>query len=247
MDGHVATHRVGTTGAGLDAYSRVMEPTDPLMVDVEHRLGASRRAIALATRGFMPEEEGDALWVAADRAVAAVPSLPLLEIGSYCGRSTIWLGDVAERAGRVLYALDHHRGSEENQAGWEHHDPEVVDARSGKMDTLPFFRAAIHDARLEGSVVALVGRSPAIAASWTTPLALLFIDGGHGEEPARRDYEGWTPRVAIGGTLAIHDVFPEPADGGRPPYEQIYLPALESGRFDLVETTGSLRVLRRTS
>jgi MMP 1-O-methyltransferase len=205
-----------------------------------------RRALALATKGFMPAEEGDALREAALAAAEAVPGgAPMLEVGSYCGRSTVWLGDAAEQAGIVLFAVDHHRGSEENQSGWEHHDPEVVDARTGKMDTLPFFRATIHDAGLEDTVVAIVGRSPAVAASWTTPLSLLFIDGGHGDEPARLDYEGWTPHVAPGGTLAIHDVFPNPADGGRPPFEQIYQPAIASGRFEPVSVTGSLRVLRR--
>ena len=193
----------------------------------------------------MPADEGDALWDAAVAAAEAVPGAPMLEVGSYCGRSTIWLGDAAERSAVVLFAVDHHRGSEENQAGWDHHDTEVVDDRIGKMDTLPFFRAAIHDAELEDSVIAVVGRSPLVASAWTTPLSFLFIDGGHGEEPARLDYEGWASHVAIGGTLAIHDVFPDPADGGRPPYEQIFRPALESGRFQLVSATGSLRVLRR--
>ncbi len=193
----------------------------------------------------MPADEGDALWDAAVAAAATVPGAPMLEVGSYCGRSTIWLGDAAEQSGVVLFAVDHHRGSEENQAGWDHHDREVVDERIGKMDTLPFFRAAIHDAGLEDSVIAVVGKSPLVAATWTTPLAFLFIDGGHGEEPARLDYEGWAPHVAVGGTLAIHDVFPDPADGGRPPYEQIFRPALESGRFRLASATGSLRVLHR--
>jgi MMP 1-O-methyltransferase len=208
-------------------------------------LTGHRREVALATRGFMPADEADGLWAAAMAAAAARPGLPMVEVGSYCGRSTIWLGDVAERAGTVLFAVDHHRGSEENQAGWEHHDQEVVDQRTGKMDTMPFFRAAIHDADLEHAVVAVVGRSPTVASTWTTPLAFLFIDGGHGEEPARLDYEGWTPHVAVGGTLAIHDVFPDPAEGGRPPYEQIFVPALESGRFRLQSATGSLRVLTR--
>lgn len=193
----------------------------------------------------MPVAEGDALWDAARSATRAVPGAPLLEVGSYCGRSTIWLGDVAELAGTVVFAVDHHRGSEENQAGWEHHDASVVDARTGRMDTLPFFRAAVHDAGVEDSVVAIVGRSPVVAATWTTPLSFLFIDGGHGDEPARADYEGWTPHVAMGGTLAIHDVFPDPADGGRPPYEKIFRPALESGRFRLASATGSLRILTR--
>jgi predicted O-methyltransferase YrrM len=195
----------------------------------------------------MPADEGDALRAAAIDAAGAVPGAPMLEVGSYCGRSTVWLGDAAEQTGRVLFALDHHRGSDENQAGWEHHDVEVVDTRIGKMDTLPFFRASIHDAGLEDTVVALIGRSPVVASTWTTPLAFLFIDGGHGVEPARLDYEGWTPHVAVAGTLAIHDVFPDPDDGGRPPYEQIFLPALESGRFELISATGSLRILRRLS
>jgi predicted O-methyltransferase YrrM len=195
----------------------------------------------------MPAGEGDALWVAASEAVEAVPGRPMLELGSYCGRSTVWLGDVAQRAGTLLFALDHHRGSEENQSGWEHHDNEVVDARIAKMDTLPFFRATIHDAGLEDAVVALVGRAPSIGSVWTTPLSFLFIDGGHGEEPARLDYERWTPHVALGGTLAIHDVFPDPANGGRPPYEQIYRPAISSGCFVERSATGSLRILTRVA
>ena len=210
------------------------------------RMSPARRELALATKGFMPADEGEALWDAAVSAAAAVPDAPMLEVGSYCGRSTVWLGDAAQRSGRMLFAVDHHRGSEENQAGWEHHDTDLVDERTGKMDTLPFFRRTMHDAELESTVLALVGRSPQAASVWTTPLSLLFIDGGHGEEPARLDYEGWTSHVAVGGTLAIHDVFPDPADGGRPPYERIYLPAIESGRFEETGATGSLRILRRT-
>jgi predicted O-methyltransferase YrrM len=209
-----------------------------------------RRVLALATKGFMPDDEGDALWAAAIAGTAAVPGAPIVEIGSYCGRSTIWLGDAAEQAGTVVFAIDHHRGSEENQAGWDHHDAELVDEEVGKMDTLPLFRTAIHEAQLEDTVIAVVGPSPTVAAVWSMPLSLLFIDGGHGEQPARLDYLHWTPHVALGGLLAIHDVFPDPADGGRPPYEQIYLPAIDSGRFEQIEPggeTGSLRVLRRVN
>lgn len=203
------------------------------------------RELALATKGFMPADEGDALFDAALEAAKAIPDAPWVEVGSYCGRSTIWLGDAARRAGTVLFAVDHHRGSEENQAGWEHHDAELVDPRVGKMDTLPFFRRAVDDSGLEPYVVGVVGHSPVVARFWSTPLAFVFIDGGHGVEPARRDYQGWTPHVARGGTLAIHDVFPDPADGGRPPYEEIYLPAIGSGRFVERSVTGSLRVLTR--
>ena len=205
------------------------------------------RAHALAAKGFMPPDEGDALYDAAIAAATLVPGLPMLEVGSYCGRSTVWLGAAAQQADTVLFAVDHHRGSEENQVGWEHHDPTVVDARTGRMDTLPILRLTLFEAGLEDHVIAVVGQSPRVSAVWTTPLSLLFIDGGHGDEPARLDYEGWTPHVALGGTLAIHDVFPDPAAGGRPPYERIYLPAVDSGRFELIGATGSLRLLRRTA
>jgi predicted O-methyltransferase YrrM len=200
------------------------------------------RARAEAARGFMPADEGEALY---DAALAVSVDGPLLEVGSYCGKSAVYLGAAARERGRLLFSVDHHRGSEENQAGWEWHEPDLVDAELGKLDTLPVFRRTIHDAGLEGTVVAVVGDSPAVAGNWGTPLALLFIDGGHGEGPARLDYECWAPHVAPGGTLAIHDVFPDPADGGRPPYEQIYLPALASGRFTERRAVGSLRVLER--
>lgn len=211
------------------------------MVTLESEL----RAHAVAARGFMPEDEGDALYEAAVLASRAVPGAPFVEVGSYCGRSTVWLGGAARLGSTTLFAVDHHFGSEENQPGWEWHDESLVDERTGRMDTLPFFRSTILDAGLADVVVTMVGDSPVIARHWTTPLAFLFIDGGHGVEPATLDYTLWTPHVAVGGTLAIHDVFENPADGGRPPYENIYLPAIASGLFTDVSASGSLRVLRR--
>jgi MMP 1-O-methyltransferase len=204
-------------------------------------LSSEMRTRAEAARGFMPPDEGVALHDAA--AAVQVPG-PFLEIGSYCGKSAIYLGSAARIRQRVLYALDHHRGSEENQPGWQWHEPDLVDPEVGRIDTLPHFRRTIHDAGLEGTVVAIVGDSPAVAAHWATPLALLFIDGGHGRDPAHRDYEGWVPHLRLGGTLVIHDVFPDPADGGRPPFE-IYCRAIESGAFVETNVVGSLRALRR--
>jgi MMP 1-O-methyltransferase len=200
-------------------------------------------ALARATKGFMPDDEGLALRrLALDR----LPHGPVLEVGSYCGKSAVYLGSAAREVGGVVFSVDHHHGSEENQAGWEHHDPSLVDPRTGRLDTLPTFRETIASAGLEPYVVGVIGESATVARHWRTPLSLLFIDGGHGEEPARLDYEGWTPHVAVGGTLAIHDVFPDPADGGRPPYE-IYTRALDGGAFDEVDDVGSLRVLSRIS
>ncbi|WP_243640388.1 class I SAM-dependent methyltransferase [Nocardioides jejuensis] len=202
------------------------------------------RDLIRGTKGFMPEDEGMLLhrW-----ALAQLPTGPALEVGSYCGKSAVYLGAAAKAVGDgVVFALDHHHGSEENQAGWEHHDTDVVDAETGRMDTLPFFRRTIERAGLEDHVVALVGQSGPVGRVWRTPLALLFIDGGHGVEPARTDFETWVPQVAVGGVLVIHDVFPDPADGGRPPYEEIYLPTLARGDFEEIEALGSMRVLRRT-
>src|ERR1700722_15318522 len=157
----------------------------------------------------MPDDEGMALHRAGVRAAASGLG-PLLEVGTYCGKSAVYLGAAARAAGTCLVSGDHHRGSEENQAGWEHHDPDVVDERSGRMDTLPWARRTLEAAGLEDHVLLAVGPSTAVASIWATPLALLFIDGGHGEDVAWADFRSWTPKVAPGGLLAIHDVFPDP-------------------------------------
>ncbi len=199
--------------------------------------------LARRARGFMPDDEGLLLH---RRALERLPHGPVLEVGTYCGRSAIYLGAAAREVGGTVFTVDHHRGSEENQAGWEHHDPTLVDPELGLMDTLPVFRRTIHDAGLEDVVVAVVGDSTTVSRHWRTPLSLLFIDGGHGEEPAHADYDGWARWVMPGGLLLIHDVFPDPADGGRPPYE-VFLRALAGGAFREVEVCGSMRVLERTS
>jgi predicted O-methyltransferase YrrM len=196
--------------------------------------------VARAAKGFMPDDEGLALRAAG---IEGARVGPLLEIGSYCGKSAVYLGDAARAGGTVLFTVDHHRGSEENQAGWEWHDPEVVDPTTGRMDTLPFFRRTIAAADLEDVVVAVIGFSVPIARVWRTPLGLVFIDGGHAEDVAMGDYAGWAPHVAAGGLLAIHDVFEDPAEGGQAPFH-VWQRAVADG-FTPVSTTGSLRVLRR--
>ena len=196
--------------------------------------------VARAAKGFMPDDEGMALHAAG---VDGGRLGPLLEIGTYCGKSAVYLGAAARTAGTVLFTVDHHRGSEENQAGWEHHDPEVVDPETGKMDTLPFFRRTIHAADLEDVVVAIVGHSIPVSRAWQTPLGFLFIDGGHAEDVAMADYAGWSPHVGPGGVLAIHDVFEDPDAGGQAPFH-VWQRAVSDG-FEPRSTTGSLRILRR--
>ncbi len=198
---------------------------------------------ALAAKGFMPEGEGAFLHRIACERLAHGPGL---EVGSYCGKSAIYLGAAARAAGGTVFTVDHHRGSEENQPGWEHHDPSLVDEELGVMDTLPTFRRTIARAGLEEHVVAVVGPSTTVAAHWHTPLSLLFIDGGHAEVHAQNDYSGFAPWLVTGGALVIHDVFERPEEGGQPPYH-VWLRAVASGCFEPVQTVGSMRWLVRVS
>jgi predicted O-methyltransferase YrrM len=192
-------------------------------------------------KGFMPHNEGLALYEAACQYGKLGP---VCEIGTYCGKSAVYLGAAARQAGSVVVTVDHHRGSEEIQPGWAYHDPTLVDPRFGKMDSLPTFRATIAAAGLEDEVIAIVGRSEQVAALWRTPLGMLFIDGGHSEEPVTRDYEGWAPHVMEGGALVFHDIYPDPAEGGQAPYRS-YQRAVRSGAVTEVSVEGSLRVLER--
>jgi len=201
-------------------------------------------AAARRTKGFMPDDEGEALARAAVRAGQAFEGAVFVEIGAWCGKSTVYLGAAAAATGAVLFSLDHHRGSEENQHGWEHHDPSLVDGETGRIDTLPSWRRTVTTTGLEEAVVGVIGSSTTVSRHWRTPLAFCFIDGGHGEKPAWDDLRGWAPHVRPGGWLAIHDVFPDPADGGRPPYD-IWRAAVDSGEFMEDGHCGSLRVLRR--
>ena len=207
---------------------------------------AARAQVLADTRGFMPDDEGAALHAAALTAVTELPGHPVVEVGTYCAKSAIWLGDAVERAGtgsRVV-TIDHHRGSEEIQPGWEHHDPTVVDPATGLMDTLPFARSAVTAAGLDSVVVLVVATSQDAAQLLVAEPALLFIDGGHSESETRHDAAAWLAKVPVGGYLAIHDVHDEPATGGQAPRTNIYDPAILGG-FEPVSATGSLRVLRR--
>ncbi|WP_375485028.1 class I SAM-dependent methyltransferase [uncultured Jatrophihabitans sp.] len=198
-------------------------------------------AVAADTRGFLPDDEAAAL-----RATAAdAPVGTWLEIGTYCGKSTVHLGGMARDRGARLVTLDHHHGSEENQPGWEWHDPSLVDPATGRLDTLPSLRHTLAAAGLEEVVSVVVATTAQAAAWWTTPISLLFLDGNHTEATAQHDYAAFAPHLVAGGVLAVHDVFPDPADGGQAPWH-VWQRALAQGGFDEVSTHGSLRVARRT-
>lgn len=198
--------------------------------------------IAIETvKGFLDADEGAALYAAA---LETARLGPCLEIGSYCGKSTVYLGQACKNSGAVLYAIDHHRGSEEHQLGEEYHDPQLYDVQFEKMDSFREFRNTLARAQLEDVVVPIVAPSALAARHWATPLGMVFIDGGHSMAAALTDYRCWAPHVVRGGLLAIHDVFPDPADGGRPPFE-IWQLAQQSGLFEAMPLIKTLGLLRR--
>jgi predicted O-methyltransferase YrrM len=197
--------------------------------------------LARVTKGFMPDEEGALLH---RLALERLPHGPALEVGGYCGKSAVYLGAAALETGGTVFSVDHHRGSEENQEGWQYHDPDLADREFDRLDTLPAFRRAIARAGLEDHVVAVVGGSTTVSAHWRTPLSLLFVDGGHTDEHVTADYEGFGRWVAAGATLAFHDIYPDPSDGGQAPYG-VFCRAVDDGDFVEVAALGSMRVLRR--
>lgn len=203
--------------------------------------------VAADAPGFMPIDEAIALYQVARQYLSNDDSVGIgVEIGTYCGKSTVFLGAAAQPVDATIVTIDHHRGSEEHQPGWEYHDTSLVDPHTGTLDTSTRFRQTMWDADLEGTVIGLLATSTAAAKVWGRPADFIFIDGGHSSEAAQNDLAGWAPWVRVGGALLIHDVFPDPADGGRPPFE-IYEKALSTVQFTEVGVQGSLRVLRRDS
>ena len=193
------------------------------------------------TKGFLEDAEGEHLYRLA-RAAAVLG--PCLEIGSYCGKSTVWIGTACREAGQVLFAVDHHRGSEEQQPGEEYFDPALFDPAAGRIDTYRHFRTTLADAGLEDTVVPIVCRSELAARAWKTPLSLVFIDGGHALDTVAADSRLWSEPLMPGGLLVFHDIFPDPSQGGQAPY-QVYREALAGGRFAEHSLVRSLGVLVR--
>lgn len=192
-------------------------------------------------KGFLDPLEGEALYTHSKTATEVGPAL---EIGSYCGKSAVYIGSAAKKNEEKLYSVDHHRGSEEQQPGEQYFDPDLADDTGEVIDTLPYFLATIRRSQLEGVVIPVVSTSEEAYADLRLEFSFIFIDGGHSEEAAQKDYKLWQNRLFVGGLLAIHDVFPDPKDGGRPPFN-IYKKALDSGQFKEIEAIKSLRILRK--
>lgn len=200
-----------------------------------------QRELMGQVKGFLDTAEGEALYAIAREAVRFGPCL---EIGSYCGKSTICIGTACREAGSTLFTIDHHTGSEEQQPGEEYFDLDLFDFQTFQVDTFRTFRETLLKADLLDTVVPLVCRSHVAARCWETRLAMVFIDGGHVAETVRIDYESWAHHIMPGGYLVFHDIFPNPEDGGRAPFD-MYQTAISSGRFDEEPMVKTLGVLRR--
>ena len=193
------------------------------------------------TKGFLDKEEGRRLY---EIALNASRHGPCLEVGSYCGKSTLYLGAACKENNSILFAVDHHLGSEEQQPGEGYFDPETFDSKYGRMDTFPLFRNAIIGGGLEETVVPIIARSEIAAKQWATPLSLVFIDGGHTYNAAYTDYNSWLGHIMPGGYLLVHDIFKNPEEGGQAPY-YVYQLAIASGLFRQLPMTKTLGALQR--
>ena len=192
-------------------------------------------------KGFLEKQEAESLYLFAKK----YSSLgPCLEIGSYCGKSAVYLGAAVKENNQILYSIDHHKGSEEQQPGEEFFDPDLLDETGKYINTLPFFLETLDKADLRDNVVPIISTSVEASEVWSEPLAMVFIDGGHSDQAANDDYDVWHPHIIQGGLLAIHDVFPNTEDGGRPPFN-IYTKAKENGLFKEVDMINSLALLEK--
>ena len=174
-------------------------------------------------KGFMPPHEGEVLikW-ASKFSIKGV----IMEIGTYCGKSSIYLSVGAKKNNQIVFTLDHHLGSEEHQINEEYFDKEIYDYSEKRVNTLPLLIQNINHFKIE-NIVPIISESTKASINWDTNLGILFIDGGHSFESANNDYLCWEPKIIKGGALIIHDIFENPSDGGQAPYE-IYQKALKN-------------------
>jgi len=192
-------------------------------------------------KGFMDVDEAKRLYAIALKAAAIGPAL---EIGSYCGKSAYIIGLACKEKNSLLFSIDHHRGSEEQQPGEAYFDPDLFDPKISRVNTFPFFQETIFSANLEKTVVPIVASSVTAGKMWETPLSMLFIDGGHSFKACHEDFLTWACHIQPGGFLVIHDIFKDPEKGGQAP-RQVYEIALASGNYQELEMTQTLGVLKR--
>jgi predicted O-methyltransferase YrrM len=181
-------------------------------------------AIAGQIEGWLSEPQGRALYAAA---AACSGRGAIVEIGSWKGRSTVWLAHGAAVAGQKVLAIDPHVGSRE--------DPHER--------TLDAFLANLERAGAAASVEPLVMTSAEAVRRIDGPVELLFVDGDHSPEGARSDADRWLPRVMEGGTVMFHDVATSGYSGPRRVFQQRIC---RSRQFHRIRRVGSMAIAERT-
>ncbi len=212
------------------------------MHQVKRSLAALVQSVeAAGVKGFLAEEEARALY---HYAAQQAPSGPCLEIGSYCGKSTLFLAAACAQHNQVVYAVDHHRGSQEHQPGELYHDPALMNTTEEVFDSFPAFRRNVQQFGFSDSVVPIVFRSERLAPIWSQPLSLVFVDGGHSASQALQDCLGWADKVQPGGVLAVHDIYLSELEGGQAPRLALNQ-LMASEHFIWERKVGSLVMVRR--
>lgn len=192
-------------------------------------------------KGFMDKDEAIRLY---NIALKAARIGPVLEIGSYCGKSAYIIGSACKQEDSILFSIDHHKGSEEQQPEEEYFDSDLFDKKTARINTFPFFQKTLNETSLEDTVVPVVASSALVGKKWKTPVSMVFIDGGHSFEAAHNDYLTWACHIQSEGFLVIHDIFMDPEKGGQAP-RRVYEIALESGAYEPLEMTKTLGVLKK--
>ena len=139
--------------------------------------------------GWLAILEG--LWLY--RAAIKVKKGCIVEIGSWKGKSTVWLARGSQSGTKAtVYAIDPHTGSEEHK-------------EKGTVWTYDTFLKNITMAGVKDIVVPIVKTSEEAVKGWDKPIELLFIDGSHEYEDVKLDFELWSPHLVKGGLIAFHD------------------------------------------
>ena len=186
-------------------------------------------------KGFMPQHEGEALSRWAEKFSSIGPAL---EIGTFGGKSSLYMAAGTSKNEQVVFTIDHHSGSEEHQVGEAYFDPDIYDESLGHVNTVPLMQSNLNQFEESRYVVPMIVNANLLAPIWTMSLGLLFIDGSHTEMSAQNDSVNWNKRLLTGGALVIHDIYENPDEGGQAPF-LIYQKALEEG-FDLYERVDTI-------
>ena len=193
-------------------------------------------------KGFLDLNEGIALYEEVKR---VSENNFCVEIGSYCGKSTCFIGQACKENKSKLITIDHHKGSEEQQLGELYFDAEVYDEKLGRVNTLPLLEKNLAKFDLEDVVKPLVMDSISASKIVENNADLIFIDGSHTFESAESDYELWKNKIKKGGTLAIHDIYDSEDEGGQAP-NKIFKQSLNEG-FNFIKRVKSLVLLQKSN